>query len=129
MIFSTQNQLNCILIFIFCGIIIGLISSFYFLFFVNIFYKKLIKLINLTIFYIFFSVFFIILLNFLNFGEFSFSLLSSYILGFIWVKKLLRKSLVILEKKWYTMINKNFKSFRLKLRKNKDKKNEFSKES
>ncbi len=129
MIFSTQNQLTSIIIFIFFGIVVGIISILYFIFFVNNFQKKLIKLINLTIFYAFFNIFFIILLNFFNFGIFSITLLLSYILGFCWIKKLLHKSVVILEKKWYTKIN-NIKLFISKSKsRNKDKLNELSKES
>ena len=112
MIFSTQNQLICILIFVFFGIIFNIITIPYLIFFANKFYKKSIKIINFIIFYAFFSIFFIILINFFNFGKFSLALFTSYLVGFVWIKKLLLKTVVILEKRWYNKIVGNFKRFK-----------------
>lgn len=110
MIFQTQNQLNCFLIFIFCGIIIGLISQIYFLFFLINFQKKPTKIIFFTFFYSFFYIFYVFLLNIFNFGKFSLSLFFAYVIGFLWIKFILSKLVVILEKKWYNTIITKFKS-------------------
>ena len=109
MIFQTQNQLNCFLIFIFFGIILGIIFNFYNLIFLKNYQKKLTILILNTIFYAFFYIFFVILINFLNFGHFSTTLFFSYILGFITSKRLSFNLVVIFEKKWYTIIKLLFK--------------------
>ena len=122
MIFQTQNQLNCIFIFLFFGIAIGVFSIFYFLFFAEKIQKKLIKSLIDIVFYSFFGVFFIFLINFFNIGYFSFSLLSSYIVGYKWIKFSLKNLVVILEQKWYTRINNL-------LKKRKPKTNDRSKES
>lgn len=109
MIFQSNNQASNLIIFLFWGIIIGIVAIFYFLFFVKNFQKKLIKLIIFAIFYSFFIIFFVFLINFLNFGKFSFVLLFSFCVGYIWVKKLTHKLVVIMEKRWYTILNKLFK--------------------
>lgn len=114
MIFSTQAQLNNVLIFIFCGILIGFIYCF----FKSIFYAKyqkiFIKNIILCIFYAFFCIFLIILLNFFNFGKFSIVLTSAYYLGFLWVSQLLKKSVVIFGNLWYNTFKKNITKKSLK---------------
>ncbi len=123
MIFETTHQLNIFLIFIFFGIIIGLFSIIYFSFFAINFAKKIKKIILNCVFYSIFSVFFANLLFFYNFGTFSPTLLLSYIGSYLSVKFLTRKSVVLLEKKWYTTLNK------LKRTKQKEAKHDQSKES
>ena len=129
MIFQTNNQTTNLIIFLFCGIIVGLISIFYFLLFTQNFQKKSVNLIIFTIFYSFFTIFFIFLTNFLNFGKFSIVLLFSFLLGYVWVKQLVKKSVVILEKKWYTILNKLSLKIKALKKKGKKNKNEQSKES
>ena len=90
MIFSTFNQFNCFVIFIFFGIIAGLIYNLFAIIFLLNYSKKIKNLIILTIFYAFFTTFFIILINIFNFGKISFVVILSYILGFIWIKKLFK---------------------------------------
>lgn len=104
MIFQTQNQLNCFFIFIFFGIITGIIFNISNLIFLKNYQKKLIKLILNTVFYSFFYIFFVFFINFFNFGNFSISLLLAYILGFTLSKRLSFKLIVLLKKKWYTII-------------------------
>ena len=124
MIFQTQNQIYCIFIFLFFGFISALIYYFTNLIFLIKFQKNLIKNIFFAIFYCFFSVFFIILINFFNFGNFNLTLLATYIIGFIWIKTLLSKTLVIFENKWY---NKIIRIKNNKLRKQKE--NELTKKN
>lgn len=119
MIFSTQHQLNCVLIFIFFGIISGLIYSFFCVLFLKKYQKKLIKLLFLSIIYSFFSIFFIFLINFFNFGKFSLTLFLSHLTGFSTTVLLLRKLVVIFEKLWYNKINEIFNRLFIKLKKRK----------
>ena len=128
MIFQTQNQLNSLMIFSFAGIVIGLFSIIYFLFFTVIFQKKLIKNIIIAVFYAFFSIIFVILINLFNFGTFSLSLLASFISGLLLIRFSLKNLVVILEKKWYTKINNIFKKLKSNI-KRKPKTNDTSKES
>lgn len=128
MIFQTQNQINCLLIFIFFGIISGLISILFFLIFTIKNQKKLIKLLFESIFYSFLGVFFVFLINFLNFGHFSPTLLIGYILGYLWIKRLMQKSVVILETKWYTKVSKIYNKLK-NLKKKRESKNEQPKQS
>lgn len=130
MIFSTQNQLNSVLIFIFWGIIIGILSEVLSVLFFKNHQKKLIKLLFLTVFYAFFSIFFIFLINFLNFGKFSFVLLICYLSGYKFLKHHVCKIVVIFEKAWYNKINMMLKSKHHK-RKTKERKtqNEISSKS
>ena len=109
MIFESNNQLNNLLIFVFIGILVGIISIFYFLFFAAKFQKKPIKLIFFTVFYLFFTVFYVFLINFFNFGKFSFVLFFAFMIGYIWIRQLTSNLVVILENKWYTTLNKLFK--------------------
>lgn len=106
MIFSTQNQINCFIIFLFCGILIGLFFKLINLLFLIKFKKIFQKNIFFGVFYLFFCVFFIFLLIFFNFGKFSFTLLSSYLFGFWWTLKLVKKSFDVFENLWYNTINK-----------------------
>lgn len=124
MIFETQNQLYCFFIFLFFGIVLGIISIIYFLFTLLNFQKKLLKNIFLTVFYAIFSVFFVFFINFFNFGKFEVAPLIAYLIGFIWIKTLFKNLLVILENKWYNTLKKIFKT---KLRKQKN--NEISKKN
>ena len=121
MIFQTQNQLNCMLIFIFAGTFIAFISTF----FLFNFRKKIIKMLIYCVFYSFFCVFFIFLLNFYNFGKFSLTLLFSYLIGFIWMKFITRKLVVIFQNKCYNL----FKRFNKKRNLQKENLNVKSKES
>ena len=130
MIFFTQHQLNTLLIFSFWGFIVGFFISLSTLIFLLNFQKKYIKLMFFCVFYSFFSIFFVFLINFYNLGMFSFSLLLSFILCAIWVKTLLNKTLVILEKKWYTKVNNKLKHFSNKFKNHKKREtNEPTKES
>ena len=112
MIFQTQNQIYCFFIFIFFGIILGLISILFFSFTLIKFQKNLIKTIFLTIFYSIFAIFFVILLNFFNFGKFNIVPLFAYIIGFLWIKQLLKNLLVIFQNKWYNIFNKFLTKFK-----------------
>ena len=119
MIFQTEHQLNCVFIFVFSGIIVGLLSL---LFLLN-YRKKPIKILIFTIFYSFFCIFFEFLLIFFNFGKISLTLFTSYIFGFLWIRILTRKTVVIFYKKCYNTFNKILK------RNNKGKTNVKSKKS
>ena len=105
MIFSTLNQLNCFLLFIFCGIIFGIIYSFFSIIFLKKYQKIFQKIIFEGIFYTFFSIFYVILINLYNFGKISYVLIFGYILGFLWIKKLLKNSVVFFNNKWYNYLN------------------------
>ena len=112
MIFATQNQFNSFLIFVFAGIILGLISQLFFIIFLKKHQKIFLKIIFDTIFYTFFSIFWIFLLNFFNFGKFSITLCSASIVGFVWIKKLTNKTVAFFEDKWYTTLKSKFKGKR-----------------
>ena len=118
MIFQTQNQTHCFFIFLFFGIICSIIYFVFNFVFLIKFQKKLIKNIFFTIFYCFFSVFFVFLINFFNFGKFNLTLILPYIIGFIWLKILLKKLLVIFQNKWYNTINTIFKKINRKQKQN-----------
>ncbi len=106
MIFSTFNQLNCFLLFLFFGIIISFIFNLFSVLFLRKYLKIYKKIIFESIFYTIFAVFFVFLLNFYNLGKFSFVLLMAYILGFIWLKFVSSKLIAILENKWYNLLIK-----------------------
>lgn len=125
MIFKTNLQLNCFLIFLFFGIIIGFISNCYDLIFLKNYQKKLKKIVFDCIFYVFFSIFYVFLINYFNFGHYSIALILSYIFGFWIAKTLLRKTVVILQSKWYNKINILIKSKKIK-KQRKTKKHETS---
>lgn len=114
MIFQTQPQLNCVLIFAFFGIIIGIISNCFSIIFFKKHQKNYQKTLYNIIFYGFFSVFLIFLINLFNFGKFSFALICTYILNFLWITTLTNKLVVILEKKWYTTFNSLLNKHKLK---------------
>lgn len=109
MIFSTQTQLNCLLIFIFFGIITGIISSILNIIFLKNYQKKLINYLFDSVFCAIFCIFFVILLNFYNFGKFSIILLCAFYGGKIWMNHTLKNLVVILENSWYNKIKKDFK--------------------
>ncbi len=103
MIFSTFNQLNCFLLFLFFGIVFGFIIQILFLVVLKKYQKNYLKIIFDGIFYSIFAIVYVILLNFYNFGEFSISLIFAYIIGFLWIKYVTKKIFAILENKWYTI--------------------------
>lgn len=109
MIYSTTNQLNTMLIFIFLGLIIGTSFSLIKILIFEKYLKNIIKIIINSVVFSFFSIFLIIFINFLNFGQPSLSLISAYIFGIFWAKNLFKNLVVFLENKWYTIINKLFK--------------------
>ena len=103
MIFSTQNQLDCFLIFLFCGIIFGLFLLIFNILFFRKNTKILIKNITNCIFSAIFLILFAILLNFFNFGKFSISLLLSFFLGYLWFIWLSSNLVVFLKNKCYNV--------------------------
>lgn len=127
MIFSTFNQINTFLVFLFLGVVFGFVFHFVKLLYrekaeinfknkstkkfkikLKILLKKLIlfkKIIINSLFYLIFGVIFAILINFYNFGIFSIVLLSSSISGFIWSYKSTKNLVVFLQKFWYTKVN------------------------
>ena len=109
MIFSTNNQLNCFLIFLFLGILTGLIFNFFFVVFLKKHQKNIKKIIFDTIFCLFFYVFYIFLINIFNLGIFSLSLLSAFSIGFFFEKKVSFNLVVFLENKWYNTIKRKTK--------------------
>ena len=109
MIFSTLNQFNCFLFFIFFGIVSGLIGSALNILFLKKYQKIYLKIIFDTIFYTFFAIFYVIFINLFNFGKFSFALIASCILGFVWINKLLFNLVDFLQIKWYNIFIKIFK--------------------
>lgn len=125
MIFSTINQLNCLLILFFYGSFWGIISAVISVVFLKKYQKNIIKTIFLSLFCSIFHIFFIFLLNFYNCGNFSISLYFSYLFGFFTIKQLLRKSVVFFQTLWYNTIKKTF----LKNKKAQKKSNEISSES
>jgi len=114
MIFQTQNQLNCIFIFIFFGIVLGFVLKIFNLIFLEKYQKKSIKIIINSIFYSIFNIFFIFLINFFNFGNFSLVLILCYIFGFAIIKNHTFKLVVFLEKKWYNFLQEQLKNKTLK---------------
>lgn len=105
MIYSTTNQFFCFLIFLFFGIIFGFIFSFLSIIFLKNYLKKIKKSIFDLVFYSIFCIFFVIFVIFFNYGQFSFSLILSYILGFVWIINLNKKTIAFLEIKWYNILN------------------------
>ena len=104
MIFKTFNQLNCFILFLFFGIIFGIFYSVFSILFLKKYQKIFQKIIFEGIFYTFFSIFYVFLINFYNFGKISYVLILAYILGFVWLKKVLQKLVVFLTDKWYNNI-------------------------
>ena len=112
MIFLTNNQLNCFLVFLFFGIICGIIYQLFCIIFLKKYQKNIIKSVFNGIFCTFFCIFYIFLINFFNFGKFPLALILAFLVGFFWIEKLLRNLVVFLQNKWYTCIKrrKNEKS-------------------
>lgn len=108
MIFSSLNQFNCFLIFLFFGIILNLFYNIFSIIILKNYQKNLKIIIFDTFFYGFFSIFLIFLINFLNFGKLHFSILLAVCLGFYLTKRLTKNLVVFLEKKWYNIFNKIF---------------------
>ncbi len=106
MIFSSFNHVNCFLVFLFFGIILGFIDNIISIVFLKNYQKKFVIPIFDTVFYTFFSILFVILLNIFNFGEFSLVLVLAYVLGFYWIKKQLKNLVAFLQTKWYNVINR-----------------------
>lgn len=130
MIFSTQNQLYILLIFLLGGIISGICSSFFSIIFLKKYQKNLVKSVFLSVFYLFFCVFFIFLLNFFNFGNFSLILVLSYLIGFLSTKNLTKNLVVILQDLWYNKIKRTCRMSSQKIKgENKKDKNEITNKS
>ncbi len=106
MIFSSFNHLDCFLVFLFFGIILGFLGSLLSLLFLKKYQKKFIIYIFDTVFFTFFAIFFVFLINIFNFGEFNIPLVITYLLGFLWIKKVCKKMFAILEDKWYNILSK-----------------------
>lgn len=102
MIFSTFNQVNIFLIFLFLGIIFGIVFLLFNILFLHKFLKNIKKIIINCIFYMFFSCIFVFFLNIFNFGDLNIFLILIYIVGFLWSKKVFENSLVFLKNKCYT---------------------------
>ena len=106
MIFSTFNQLNTVFVFLFFGLICGLIFNVLNTLFLIKFSKKIKKTIFFSIIYAIFSCFFAILINIFNFGKINLVLLTTFVIGFIWLKTSTKNLFVFFENKWYTIVKK-----------------------
>lgn len=104
MIFSSVNQLNCFLIFLFFGFVFALFFNLFFIVFCLNFSKNYKKIIFKSVFYSIFSIIFIFFINFFNFGKISLSLIFASIFGFWWMNKLLNNLVVFLSFKWYNVV-------------------------
>ena len=107
MIFSTLNQFNCFVSFLFFGILVGLIYNLFCILFCKKYLNFYQKNIFFCIFSAFFIVFFTFLKNYFNFGIFSLSLFAFYFMGFLWCCKLLKNLVVFFSNKWYTLLKKH----------------------
>ena len=106
MIFSTQTQFDCTIIFFFFALIVAILFKFFYTIFLIKYRKIFTKNIFFCVFYSFFCIFFIFLLNFFNFGKFSLLLSLVYCSGFLFVLKVVNKTFVIFENLWYNTIKK-----------------------
>ena len=106
MIFSTLNQFNCFLLFLFFGIFLGFIYCIFSILLLKKYQKIFQKIIFEGIFYTFFSIFYVFLINFYNFGKISYVLIFAFLCGYCWAKKLLKDLVVFFENKWYNYIKK-----------------------
>lgn len=106
--------MNCFLLFLFSGIILGLISQMFFTLTLKKYQKIYLKIIFDAIFYTFFSIIFCFLINFFNFGQYSFALILAYVLGYIWIKNIDKNLIVFLETKWYNITSKIIIHLKLK---------------
>lgn len=114
MIFSTFNQLDCFLIFLFYGIISGLISNLFSAFFLIKQSKKYKKIIFDAFFCSFHAIKFNFLINFYNLGKFSIVLAISYLVGILWIELTSKNLVVFLSNKWYNYINKRKSTLKIK---------------
>ena len=105
MIFSTLNQFNCFLLFLFFGVLFGFLYQAFSVLFLKKYQKIFQKIIFEGIFYTFFAIFYVFFINFYNFGEFSLSLILAMILGYLWIIMLSKKLVAFLQNKWYNAIN------------------------
>ena len=108
MIFSTLNQFNCFLIFLFFGICSSLIYKFFSIIFLKKYQKKLKIIIFDCIFSIFLIIFLTFLINYLNFGKLSLGIIVAFLTGNLIFNKLVKNLVVFLENKWYNIVNKLF---------------------
>lgn len=106
MIFSTFNQINVFLIFLFNGIVFSIIFNLFSVFFLKFHQKTIQKCIFECIFYSFFGILFIFSINYFNFGEYSLILILAQIMAHVWTSKTINKSIVKLENKWYNHVMK-----------------------
>jgi len=106
MIFISFNQLNIFLIFLFFGFVFSLIYNLINTILLFKFLKKINKIIINSIFFILFSCVFVFFLNIFNFGIINITLSLAYIFGFVLGVKVLNKTVVFLQNKWYTILNK-----------------------
>ena len=106
MIFSTLNQINIFIIFLFFGFLIGFIFNIFSTLFLQKYQKNYQKNIFFCIFSAFFVLFFTFLKNIFNFGIFSPALLFGYGASFLYSIKLLKNLVVFLQNKWYTIFIK-----------------------
>ena len=109
MIFATLNQLNLFITFVFFGILVGLLSSIFYIIFLKNYQKNIIKIVFDSIFYANLLILFIFFINLFNFGEFSITLLFAYFMSIFYIQILTKKSVVFLETKWYNLIKRSFK--------------------
>ena len=114
MIFSTLNQLNCFLLFIFFGLIFVFFYNFASILFLKKYQKIFQKIIFDSVFFSFFSIFYVFLINFYNFGIFSITLILGYLFGFLWLKNLSKNLVVFLQEKWYNSLIKRKRNGRRK---------------
>lgn len=106
MIFITNNQLNCFLLFLFFGIVAGFLYQIFCVIFLKNYQKIYLKSIFNGIFCIFFGIFYVILINFYNFGKYPLALLAAFLVGFFWIKKLMFNLVVFLQNKWYNCVKR-----------------------
>ena len=110
MIFSTTQQLNCFLLFVFLGILLSIIFNIFFILFLKNKSKIIKKIILDSVFCTIFCIFFVIFLNLFNFGKFSLALVFAYLLGYFWFKYLVKKTVDKLANKWYNLIKGKIKN-------------------
>ena len=104
MIFSTLNQTNCFICFLFFGLLTGILFNLFLIIFFVKYLKKYQKNIFFCIFFAFFIIFFAILINIFNFGKFSITLFLAYIISHFWSRKLTTNLVVFFSNKCYNVI-------------------------
>lgn len=112
MIFSTLNQVNCFLIFLFFGFICNFVINILSIIFLKKFKKLTINCVFDCIFTIFLCIFLIFLLINFNFGKFSIVLIITFLFGYCTTQFVFKKTFVFLENKWYNTINKFLKGLK-----------------